>query len=482
MRVLLVYPNLMLQATIPNNIAILSACLKEEGYDVRLFDTTLYRTEEMSNDEKRVQRFQVKPFTPGRIKETDVFKDFRDMVEGYHPDIIGITLVDNVLKMGLRLLEQINGPVVIAGGVSAILHPETLLNYDKIDLVCYGEGEKTIVDACKFLEGKKEINEIKNLAYKEDNKVVFNDLDEPIDINSLPFEDFTIFEDERLQRPMSGKIHKTVSINLDRGCPYSCAFCCAPYFRNKYGYRYYRRKTTERIDAEMSYQIGIHHPKYIYFNSETFLSMPLKELKRFAEMYEKYRLPFWCQTHVNTITDEKMELLRKMGCDKIGIGIESGNEDYRKKHLKKPFTNKQAIDAFKILKKYGFYVGTNNIIGFPEETREMIFDTIRLNRKLDRIMGGMDVNGFVFQPYKGTELREYCEQKGYIHNGVELDTLIGDPVIKNPNLSREELIGLLKTFTLYVKMDKRFYPFIEQAEQDDKMLEKMGEIYWRDNH
>lgn len=470
----------MLQATIPNNIPILSACLKEAGHEVKLFDATLYKTEEVSNDERRVQRFQVKPFTPGDLKETDIFDELSNLVDSFNPHLIGITLVDNTLEMGIDLLESLKTDIpVIAGGVSVILKPRKILKHEDIAMICFGEGEKTIVDVCDYLQGKKDISEIKNLAYKKGDEMIFNEKEEPVDLNTLPFEDFTVFEEERLQRPMSGQIHKTVSINLDRGCPYSCTFCCAPFIRKYYGKGYYRMKSIKRIAAELEYQVKKHNPKYIYFNSETFLSIPIGKLREFAKMYKKYQIPFWCQTHIQTLTDEKVKLLKEMGCDKLSIGIECGNEEYRKERIKKKFTNKQAIEGFKILKKYDIDVGVNNIIGLPNENRRMIFETIQLNRKLNKIMGRMSTNGFIFQPYKGTELRNYCEQKGYIDKSTETDTLIGDPVIYNPNLSDEELIGLLRTFTLHVMMNKVFYPFIRIAERSDLMLGLLGKIYWK---
>ena len=55
-RVLLVYPNLMLVSQLPNNIALLAACLKDAGCNVKVFDATLYRTAEKTNDEMRVSK------------------------------------------------------------------------------------------------------------------------------------------------------------------------------------------------------------------------------------------------------------------------------------------------------------------------------------------------------------------------------------------------------------------------------------------
>ena len=44
------------------------------------------------------------------------------------------------------------------------------------------------------------------------------------------------------------------------------------------------------------------------------------------------------------------------------------------KVIKKPnFTNKQAIENLKMVKRYGISFNVFNIVGFPEETEEMIF-------------------------------------------------------------------------------------------------------------
>ena len=48
MKVLLVYPNTMMATLTPLSIASLSAVLKKKKYDVELFDTTFYKTEEIS--------------------------------------------------------------------------------------------------------------------------------------------------------------------------------------------------------------------------------------------------------------------------------------------------------------------------------------------------------------------------------------------------------------------------------------------------
>jgi radical SAM superfamily enzyme YgiQ (UPF0313 family) len=370
--------------------------------------------------------------------------------------------------------------------VHAIFNAQKLITRDEVDYVCIGEGEETLLDLCYCLDHNKSTDNIKNLWCKKENgEIIKNDLRKPIDINSVPYEDFSVFEKQRLYRPMQGKMLAMVPINFDRGCPYRCTFCDAPSIYDLYkkqGYKYYRTKTIDRIYNEMKYQTNKFDISYFYFNSETFLAMSLEKLEEFADMYSEFDLPFWCQTRIETITDEKIQLLKKMNCDRISIGIEHGNEEYRRKFLHKTFTNQQVIDAFKILNKYKINVSVNNMIGFPDETRDLVFDTIKLNRKIN----SDSVNGFVFQPYSGTYLREYCVKKGYIpEDNNFIDNPIGNSVLTMPQLTKEEIEGLLRTFVLYVKMPTSYFPKIKKAEQinkeGDKALQELREVFF-DNY
>jgi hypothetical protein len=251
------------------------------------------------------------------------------------------------------------------------------------------------------------------------------------------------------------------------------------------GFRYFRKKEIERVYQEIEYYIKQYNVEYLYLNSETFLSMSLAKMRDFAQAYSSFRLPFWCQARIETITEKKIEILKEMGCDRLSIGIEHGNEEFRTKILNKHYSNKAVIRAFEILEAYGMKTSVNNVIGFPDETRELIFDTINLNREVK----SDSVNGFVFQPYSGTKLRQYCVDKGYIPANFQVGfddkgTPIGSSILDMPSISKSELEGLLRTFSLYVKMPKSFYPKIEIAEhlneEGDQALAELKEIFFRD--
>ena len=161
----------------------------------------------------------------------------------------------------------------------------------------------------------------------------------------------------------------------------------------------------------------------------------------------------------------------------MSIGLEHGNSKFREKMLNKKFNNDQIINASKILADVGIPLTVNNIIGFPDETRELLFDTIELSRKLTFDT----VNAVPFAPFHGTPLHKLCVEKGYISEDFNPGSLNVDAPLDMPQLSREEIKGLRRTFTLYARMPKKYWSKIKRAEKYDEegnmMFSELRKIY-----
>ena len=207
-KVLLVYPNLQMMGLMPSNISILSAYIKNAGIDVRVFDTTYYRITEKSTEEIRVEHMQVRPFNLKEkgvdYKPTDIFDDFKAVLRDYKPNIIGITATEDTYGLGLELISKAKprgmGMHVIIGGVHPSFSPEEVINNENVDSICIGEGERPLLELCVKMQSKDDITSIKNLWVKIDDKIYKNNLREPIDIDGLPDEDFSVFEEKRFFR------------------------------------------------------------------------------------------------------------------------------------------------------------------------------------------------------------------------------------------------------------------------------------------
>ena len=76
-------------------------------------------------------------------------------------------------------------------------------------------------------------------------------------------------------------------------------------------------------------------------------------------------------------------MLKDVGLDRVTFGLEHGNEDFRRDVVKREYSNEDAVKKIKIVEKLGITFSVNNIIGFPDETRELAFDTVELNRQFN---------------------------------------------------------------------------------------------------
>lgn len=490
-KVLFIYPNTQMATLVPINLSLLAPCLTEKGFQVKLFDTTYYKVEEKSFEELKVELLQLKPFNWEErgvtYKETDIYRDIREMLDDYKPDLIGITLVEDTFELGMSLLKAVKDSdvPVVAGGVYVTFCPEEVIGNEDVDIICVGEGEGALVELCEKLSRGEDYSDIKNLWVKMNGKIVKNPLRKLTDINALPVIDYDIFAYERLYRPMHGKIHTMIHVEVDRGCPYDCTYCEAPHLRmffEKEGCgAYYRRKNIDRVIKEISHLKKKYSPDYVNFNSETFLARPVSELQEFAVGYKEIGLPFWCQSRPETVTKEKIKILKDMGCQNLQFGIEHGNEEFREKILHRKCSNKKMLEAFRIVEHYEIDYTVNNIIGFPDETRELVFDTINFNRQILPVT----INCYMFTPYKGTRLYQYCIEKGNLSKEAKVHQALDGVPLEMNSISYEELKGLQRTFPLYVRLSKEMYDDIRVAERFDeagnRMFEKLKKIYYGDN-
>jgi tRNA A37 methylthiotransferase MiaB len=473
-RVLFVYPNIQMSALAPQGIGYLSAVLRKHGFTVDLFDSTFYASSLTSdtNDEK-VYLSIARPFSWDergiQPRTSDMLADFARKVEEFQPDLLAVSVVENTWYIADAMLRSLPKAVpTIVGGVFATFAPEIVLSHPRVDFACRGEGELALLNLCNTLAEGRDATRLPNIWAKVEGTIHRNAIGPSMDLDDLPFPDWSLFDEQSLYRPMQGHVYKTVGIETQRGCPYKCTFCNSPsnnsLYRTENAGSFYRKKSVRRVAEEIEHMIKTHGPEFIYFVVDTFLAMSDRELEEFSEMYQSFKIPFWMNTRAETVNAWRADHLERMNCLRMNIGIEHGNDDYRKRMLQRSVSTDRMLEAFQACSGRSFVCVANSVIGFPDETRELIFDTIEFNRQLP---ADIEASGaFIFTPYHGTPLRDVAVRKGYVDADAicSLNVTKGS-VLEMPHISPDELQGLCRVFSFYVKMPRERWPEIRLAEQ-----------------
>jgi radical SAM superfamily enzyme YgiQ (UPF0313 family) len=485
-RVLFLYPNTYGMNMVPPAIAFLSALLKQKGHEVELFDSTYYDVSYGVNSEGlKAERLNVVPFDMDargiHMKSTDWSKDLTDQVNRFSPDLIAISSTEDMWELAVKLLVPLKGYVVsnntpvIVGGVFPTFAPSLVLEHPLINIVCIGEGENSLIDLCEKIYQGESYDSVTNLWVKKNNAVIKkNSISRAVDINNNPRIDLSLFDEERLYRPMAGRIYKMFPIETHRGCPFTCTFCNSPdqmkLYDREAGGGFFRKKKMSLVYDELKYLKDSLGCEYNYFWADTFLALNNREFDEFCEIYSDIKLPFWMQTRPETISDYKIRRLAEVGLHRISFGIEHGNEKFRRELLDRRWKNEDIINALKIPHTYGIQFSLNNITGFPGETRDLAMDTVELNR---RIKDADNANIYSFVPFHGTPLRKLCESKGLVDRNAIAKSLTDKPMLDMPQYTAKEIEGLKKCFILYVKFPKNRWREIQQAEGESLEAEKI---------
>ena len=486
LRVLLVYPNISMFVTPPTSLALFTGILRAAGHEVSLFDCTPYVQTDDNSPTRRVKYLQYRPFSlqelGHRPKSGDMVSDFAAMVDDFRPGLLLVSVVEDTYQQAAHLLAAVEDRHIrtVIGGPFCTAAPERMLVASPTAFVAVGEGEDVVAQVAERTAAGRGCSDVPGLCFMQrDGSIQKNPRGPLVDIEK-PLPDYSLFDGERFTRTMGGRTFRIVPLETYRGCPYLCSFCNSPLnvsLAKESGLgNFMRRKRMNRLREEIIHLIETVNPEYLYMVDDVFLARPDEEIIEFCEMYREFRIPWWMNTRPENITPERLDRLRDVGCDRIAVGVECGNEEYRRRVLFRNYSNEKLLTHLAYLDRGGIAFSLNNIIGMPDETRDLIFETIEVNRQVQEF-DTLTVS--IFTPYRGTKLRDYAVAKGYLDADAETVSTTSRSVLSMPSLTADEIDGLMRTFPLYVRLPASCWPEIRQAEHDAALFTKLSEEFQR---
>ncbi|MFH1540805.1 MAG: radical SAM protein [Elusimicrobiota bacterium] len=408
----------------PLGLCYLAAALEKNGHTVEIIDAEVERL---------------------------CLKEVLLKVENIKPNIIGINIFSPTLHKSKEIAEKIkislpHIPIVVGGAHVSIMKEQALL--ECYDYGIINEGEHTIVEFLKVIEGDKKPSEIRGLIYREKNKIVVNHVSEITqDINSLPFPAIHLLKKNLYQlKFVNGRKTIYTSIMAMRGCPFECVFCSEPLI----GGRKVRFRSPENIADELesiNRQLGISHFTFVDSN----ITLNRNQVIGICDQINKRKLSITWEgwTRANLIDEDLLKRMKESGFVRMSFGVESGDPEILK-IIKKEVSLDSIKNAFRLCKKLKIEISCSAMLGLPGETRKSVNKTIEFIRNTPEILYS---NFSIAIPYPGTELFDMAQKGKHGLNLIENDytkwaRYDNGPMSVNDltphDLVRLQKIGLLK--------------------------------------
>jgi len=377
-------------------------------------------------------------------------KEVKNIIIKDKPAYVGFSWMspssEHIIKI-IRVIKNIDKDIlIIVGGATPTALVNEAIRLDEIDIAVYGEGEETMLD---LLE-KKNLNEIKGIAYKQNKKIMINPPRKPItNLDSLPFPDYDAIRLDKTYPHFGGVFFpRRIGIIASRGCPYKCTFCAENIVTNES-----RVRSPKNIVDEVEYLYTRYNIRRFEFYDHLFTVNRDRTIKICNEIIKrKLKIKWIINSRVDNVDKELLKILKMAGCYYIIFGIESGNQNILRR-IKKDTSIPQIKNAIKMTKKVGLKACGVFIIGLPYENDETIKQTINLAKELP-----LDYAIFnIFRPFPGTKIFESVKkQKGIkiLGNNPIKSKTIDYIKIELPAVSRKKLLEFRKQ--AYKKFYLRF--------------------------
>lgn len=380
-------------AVFPYGLAYVAQSLLDAGHRVEIFDPYI---EELSHEE------------------------IVQVVAQLDCDWIGISAMSvqySQVKWLVNLIRQHHDCKIMLGGLLSTYSYKTVLEEIPVDICAIGDG---VLTAPKILStSRQEWLMIPGVAFKDQRgQIVYTGPGAYVkDLDSLPRPPYDLFD---MQRYCKGRlwindpsVKERYSIRIETpkrvmtvlsawGCPYRCRFCSRSTDR-------VRLKSIPVLMDEISYLKEEFQIEGIHFVDElVFLSR--KRGLELASGMKRLGLLWDAQARVNLIDEELCLAIKDAGCTAIGLGVESGSNRVLEAMNKKGVTREKTLEAVDAARRVGLLVRIQLIMGYPGETRETIWETVDLFRRLYH----PGRRFALILPLPGSELYEKCIAEGRI--------------------------------------------------------------------
>ena len=365
-----------------------------------------------------------------RVAEIDSFDyaNFEDYVEAelreldFQPDIVGLSCLFspsfyNFLEAGRAVRKVFPQSLIIGGGnvpTSAYRDIYQGDTADIFDALCFGEGEKPMLDLVRAEDRRAYIDGSTSWITRAKVDNFFMPAHDFIDdLDEIPFFDYDLCNVDKHSANLvvssfaTSKKNRSFHVMTSRGCPFKCTFCASHAVHG----RDMRYHSVERMREDFTLLKEKYGADTLIFQDDHFMG-DKERVRQILLILRELGLNSIYQSGLALYALDRpmLEDFYAAGVRQLVLAVESGSQRVLNKLMKKPLKLEISQRVAEDCRALGIYTNTNILIGIPGETKEDIEET-RMNLRT------INSNWFHINctsPLVGSEIHAKSRQFGYI--------------------------------------------------------------------
>lgn len=361
------------------------------------------------------------------------------------PDIVGISCYAATYGKAAEIAKvcKQHGVFTVVGGEQITTLPHRITK--DMDVGVRGEGEYVFLSLLNHFDNgwdKVHLRKINGLVFHSDGHLEYTPLKkEAVELDSLPIPDLLY----------GNRNTDILCLMSSRGCPFRCSYCATGWHKDVHWL------SPEKVVQTIEYHIKKYPQiRRIKFWDDLF-TVKQSRVEAITDMLEQKgltkNLSYFICTRSDHINEPLLKVLKRMNCNHVSMGLESGCHNTLK-YVQKGTTPEQNRNAVELLSHHGFNSEASFIIGFPEETNEDIIETYNFIKSISV----NKIQIFLPIPYPGTRIWDYAMEKDLVSETMDWEKLdliatmnepkkvLSDFVVISEELSRQELYTWLIRF------------------------------------
>jgi len=339
-----------------------------------------------------------------------------NILKQYNYDFLligGVFPKHKYLKKIIEASKRISKAKIIIGGSYLKPSIKVLADYLKADYYVLGEGEEIVLNLLKHIVENRSITNVDGIAYHSDNDVLLNKASVPmLNIDDVPFPARDLLNFNRYKRyfALGHPLLYTAHVISSRGCPFNCLFCNPVFGRGV------RVRSPENILEEILLLQKDYNCNFICFHDEVILGGTKKNITNFCEyVLSKNKRGFsWAgSTNSRILNKEILSLMKRAGCIRICLGVESGSKTILDE-MRKKNDLEQLKDIVAHCDKIGIETNFSLLTNTFSETEETLMETKKYLSYFSKYFFRSPFSINYIVPVHGTDIYNEAKERGLI--------------------------------------------------------------------